>query len=134
MNFPIVTARFAAVLAILQIALMMWVVLSRNQSKIGIGDGGNEVLARRIRVHGNLTENIPIFLILLGLLEASGIDRTPVIALGSIFILARSCHAAGLSRSSGPHPLRIAGAVGTNFCIATAAGMLLWRTFGGAIA
>jgi hypothetical protein len=45
------------------------VVVSTSHSSQGIGDGGNEDLARIARRHGNLTENAPIFLIALASLE-----------------------------------------------------------------
>ena len=69
MDFPIITATTASTVAFLQIFLGFLVGFKRLKTKTGIGDGGNEALARQIRVHGNLIENAPIFLILLVLLE-----------------------------------------------------------------
>ena len=131
MNFPTVTAQVACVMAILQIILMLRVGASRFGAKIPIpiGDGGNADLERAIRVHGNLIENLPIFLILLGLLEISGVDRMTISILGLAFFIIRLCHAIGMSsKKTAPHPLRAVGAFGTVLCILATAGMLLWRT------
>ncbi|AFY56907.1 putative MAPEG superfamily protein related to glutathione S-transferase [Rivularia sp. PCC 7116] len=107
MNFPVIAAGCASILALLQVFLAGLVGFARFKHKVGIGDGGNEVLARKIRVHGNLIENAPIFLILLALLELSGIDKTTVAILGGVFILARISHAYALSRTTNPlTPLR----------------------------
>ncbi|MBE9031731.1 MAPEG family protein [filamentous cyanobacterium LEGE 11480] len=113
MSFPTVTAQVASVLAIFQVVLMMRVGLTRAQSQVGIGDGGDPALARKIRVHGNLIENAPIFLIVLGLLEMTGISRSLVSILGLAFFLVRIAHAYALSGNSGASPLRAVGAFGT---------------------
>ena len=82
----------------------------RLKTNTGIGDGGDERLARRIRVHGNLIENAPIFLILLVLLELTGTGKIKVAALGFVFVLGRLAHAIGYSQSASPTaPLRAVG-------------------------
>ena len=43
-------------------------MLHRNRHKIGIGDGGDKALARKIRVHGNFVEYVPLGLLLMALL------------------------------------------------------------------
>ena len=70
-----ITLTIAGAAAILHVWLSLRVSRLRRPLKIGVGDGGNEVLLRRMRAHGNFAENMPIFLILLGLLElATGGD------------------------------------------------------------
>lgn len=129
MTFPQTTAQIASVLALLQVILMMLVVRNRFQTQIGIGFGDNNILERRIRVHGNFIENVPIFLILLGLLEMLGMTQGVIAGLGFLFLLLRIAHALGLSKTSKPHPLRVIGATGTVLCLVGAASMLLWQTW-----
>ena len=131
MNFPTVTAQVASVLAIFQVALMIRVGLTRAKTQVGIGDGGDHALARKIRVHGNLIENAPIFLIMLGLLEMSGINRPVVTSLGLAFFLVRIAHAYALSSTAGASPLRAIGVFGTIFCLVATAGLLLWQSLTG---
>ena len=128
MIFPAITAATAAVIALLQIYLMMSVGLVRVRTGIGIGDGGEEALALKMRRHGNLIENAPIFLILLAFVELAGSPVWLVVTLGTTFVMARFAHAAALSRTAGPHPLRPVGALGTVLSIAAAGGYLLWLT------
>ena len=69
-SFPVITALTAALVALLQTGLMLAVGITRLQTGIGIGDDGQEPILSKIRRHANLTENAPIFLIVLGLLAA----------------------------------------------------------------
>ena len=117
--FPAVTAATAGALGIWHVALMLLVGAGRVKFKTGLGDGGNEALARRIRMHGNLTENGPLFLMLLGLVELSGRSQHLVMAIGPLVVLLRVCHAFGLSMHFGPGPnaFRAIGAAGTTLSI-----------------
>ena len=63
--------------------------------------GGDELLARRIRVHANFTENVPIALALMALLELSGLAAPWLWSLGSVLLIARVLHSIGLSGNSG---------------------------------
>jgi len=112
MEFPIVTAYVAGLIGILQFALMMAVGLARGPAGVSLGDGGNETLQRNIRRHGNLTENAPIFILLLGLLELAGGNATYVLYLGALFVVARLAHALALSGVAAG-VLRPVGAFGT---------------------
>jgi len=105
-----ITLTIAAAAAILHIWLSLRVSRLRRPLKIGFGDGGNETLLRRMRAHGNYAENMPIFLILLGLLELAGGDRMILWAAAIAFILARLLHAFGMDRPGG-NWMRVAGIV-----------------------
>ena len=128
MTFPQTTAIITAVVAIFQVVLMLRVGFTRLNTQISIGAGGDEALERRIRVHGNLTENAPIFLLLLALLEGIGMSSTIIGIIGLIFFLVRIAHAYALSYTSKPHPLRAVGAFGTVLCLVGTAGTLLFQT------
>jgi uncharacterized membrane protein YecN with MAPEG domain len=112
-HLPLATAAAAAALALLQTGLMMHVGFGRLRTATGLGDGGDEGLLRRIRMHGNLAENGALFLVLLGLAEISGDWGMAVPAIAAAFVICRLAHAFGLSRGSGPNPFRFVGAMGT---------------------
>ena len=132
MDFPIITATTASILAFLQIFLGFLVGFKRLKTKTGIGDGGNEALARQIRVHGNLIENAPIFLILLVLLELTGTGKIMIAIIGTVFVFGRIAHAYGLSQSSYVlAPLRGVGAGSSSLAIVVTAGMILSHVFKG---
>ena len=95
-----ITLTIAGAAAILHIWLAARVSRLRRQFKISIGDGGNDALSRRMRAHANYAENMPIFLILLALLEFAGGDRRILWAIGIAFVLARLAHAFGMDRPS----------------------------------
>ena len=98
---PKITLLFASLHILLMLVLAVPVVLHRNTHKIGIGDGGDKRLARKIRVHGNFVEYVPIALLVLALLELSGLPVAWVWGFGGALLLGRLLHAFGLSRSGG---------------------------------
>ena len=96
-----ITLLFASPHVLLMIVLLARVVHRRRDLKVGIGDGGDELLASRIRVHANFTENVPIALALMALLEVSGFAAPWLWSLGGVLLIARVLHSIGLSGSSG---------------------------------
>ena len=78
---PIVSV-YAAVLGLVFVALSVRVVGARREARIAIGDGGDELLQRRIRAHANFSEYVPIALILLALAESNGAAPLLLHALG----------------------------------------------------
>lgn len=112
-SFPYVTAATAAFVAVLQMLLLLTVARGRGTYQTGLGDGGHPGLLRRIRMHGNLAENAPIFLILLALVEASGQRPQAVPLFAAGFIVARLSHIVGLSIGSGANIFRLIGVLGT---------------------
>ncbi len=84
-----ITATYAAALGILTAGLGFATVITRAKSKVSWGDGGNLSLQRAIRAHGNLIEYMPIFLILLVILENSGASAGWLHILGAIFLAGR---------------------------------------------
>ena len=104
-----ITALYAGVLAILIVVLASRVVRVRQTTAIGLGDGSNAVLLRRIRIHGNAVENIPIGLLLMLILEVNGASAILLHGLGLSLTLGRFAHAQGLSGSPGASAGRVAG-------------------------
>jgi uncharacterized membrane protein YecN with MAPEG domain len=119
-----ITLTIAGAAALLHIWLASRVSRLRRQFSVSVGDGGNEPLLRRIRAHANYAENMPIFVILLALLELAGGDRRILWGLGIAFILARILHAFGMDQPS-PSRLRLVGMVASTLLIIGAAGWAL---------
>ena len=104
-NPPNITALYAAVLGLLAAFLTVRVIVTRVRLKIDAGDGGNPVMQQAIRAHANLTEHVPIALILIALAEAGGARPLIIHGLGAMLVVARVASAWGLS-----HTLSLEGA------------------------
>ncbi|MBO9664927.1 MAPEG family protein [Dokdonella sp.] len=124
-----ITAIYAALAALLVLVLAARVVIARNTRKVGLGDGGDGDLARRIRAHANALENLPLALLLLLLLELNQTQPVLLHGLGIALIVARIAHAIGLSRSSGHSVGRFGGTGLTWLVMLAMALLLLWQAF-----
>jgi len=113
MNAPVITALYAALLALLVFGLTMNVVRLRRRYQVGLGDGGHQPLACALRAHGNATETIPLVLILLALVELLGASPTALHAYGALLLIARIAHAIGLSGTPGMSFGRFYGTLAT---------------------
>ncbi|MBS7807705.1 MAPEG family protein [Variovorax sp. PCZ-1] len=90
------TLLFAGCCALLQCALTALVILRRAQTNIAFLDGGDDQLMRRIRAHGNFSETAPMALLLMALLEISGLSNAWLIGFGIALLLGRILHAQSL--------------------------------------
>ena len=66
------TLCLAAAAALVNIWLVLRIGRLRTQFKVSVGDGGHDLLARRMRAQLNFVENVPLVVILTGLIEFSG--------------------------------------------------------------
>ncbi len=98
---PKITLLFASLHVLLMLALLIPISRHRHGHKIGLGDGGDLLLARKVRVHGNFIEHVPFALLMLALLELCGLPALWLWVLGSVLLLARVMHAVGFSRTAG---------------------------------
>jgi uncharacterized membrane protein YecN with MAPEG domain len=104
------TLSLAAAAAIINLWLQIRIGNLRMKDKILYGDGGDEMLLRRMRAHANFTENTPLVLILVGAIELAGNGGLWLAVVGAIYMLARVAHAIGMDGGS-VHRLRSAGAL-----------------------
>ena len=95
-----ITALYAGLNGLILLVLAIRVARQRGISKVGLGTGGDAMLERASRIHGNAAENIPIVLILLGLGEAGGSSPILLHAIGIGLTLGRLLHVWGLTQSS----------------------------------
>lgn len=125
-----VTGPTAVVLGLLSIYLSVRVSVQRGKTAAGLGDGGDAILLQRIRQHGNLAENAPMALILLGLAEAQGAPVAWSWASAAILIAARLIHPFGIRHDQPANPLRIVGSVGTSLAMLISAAAIVKLNLG----
>jgi uncharacterized protein len=122
-----ITGIYAALAVILIIILAIRVVAYRRTHKIGMGDGDDVELRKRIRAHGNAIEYVPLYLVLLLLLELDQTLPTLIHTFGIILIVARLAHAWGVSHHTGISPGRAIGVVLTFGGLLAMSLLLLWQ-------
>ena len=96
-NPPVITAAYAALVGLLAAFLTVRVIIFRGRFNVDAGDGGQPVLAQSIRAHGNMAEQAPIALLLIGFAEMLQAPAFAIIGLGAVMLLARLASAWGLS-------------------------------------
>lgn len=92
-----ITTFTAAILGAWLIVLSARVIRMRGKAGVAIGDGGNDLLSRRIRAHGNFCEYAPLALILLFLAEAQGANFWLLTISALLLLAGRLMHGTALS-------------------------------------
>ena len=104
-----ITALYAGLLALLFVGLSVQVIRRRVSNMVSLGDGGDAELSRRVRVHGNFAEYVPLALILIALSETLGAPALLLHALGLATLVGRASHAWGLSPANKMQAFRTVG-------------------------
>jgi uncharacterized protein len=108
-----VTALYAGLLTPLFILLSVRVIRQRRSGKIGLGDGGNADMLRRMRVHANFAEYVPFALLLMGLAESAQTSNWILHLAGAALVVGRIFHAYGVSQSPENFFFRVSGMAAT---------------------
>jgi hypothetical protein len=116
---------YAAVLALVFVALSVNVIKGRRERRVAIGVSGAGDLERRVRAHGNFAEYAPFALLLIAMAELRGTPPLVLHALCASLLLGRLVHAWGVSRTDEDLRVRVAGMAATFAAIAGAALALL---------
>ena len=124
-----ITGLYAALAALLIVFLAIRVVAYRRTAKIGMGDGDNPEMRKRIRAHGNAIEYLPLGLLLLLILELNQTVPLLLHIFGIILIVARIAHAWGVSHHTGLSPGRMVGVILTFGLLIVMSLLLLWQFF-----
>jgi hypothetical protein len=103
-----ITLTIGGACALLSIWLAIRVSHVRRLNSVSIGDGGNAVVATRMRAHANFAEYTPIFLILLAAVELAVGANMWLWGIAILFVLSRLAHPFGMDRPA-PNALRMAG-------------------------
>lgn len=123
-------ASYVAMLVLLGLALSIRVIQTRRSQLIGLGDGEDRDLRRRIRAHGNYSEYAPLMGLMLLALPLLGAREWLIHAIAVPGLVGRLLHAIGLSRSAGPSFGRVGGMIltlGSLTAGAVALLVLAWR-------
>lgn len=121
-----ITMLYAALLALIYIGLTLYTVEGRFKYRVGLGDGGNEAMAQRIRAHANFAEFVPFALLLIFFVEYARYPVMLVHGLGIALVIARLLHVAGLVSSAGKSFGRMWGTILTLIVMLVSAVLLLW--------
>ena|SRR5665647_1116932 len=104
MQLPSVTSAYLGILALLYAALGMQVSRLRRGNRVLFGDGENLRLRSAIRAHANFAEYVPIIVLMVAMLEMSGMPAIRVHLLMAGLLVARLLHPLGMY--AGPRSLQ----------------------------
>src|SRR3979411_1101500 len=130
MHLPSITGLYLAILALLYAVLGFQVSRLRRGNRVLFGDDDNRELRSAIRAHANFAEYVPIIVLMVALLEISGLPALRVHLLMGTLLVARLLHPLGMY--VGPRTLqfqicRVGGIVLTWLVLVAAALMALIR-------
>jgi uncharacterized membrane protein YecN with MAPEG domain len=125
-----ITGIYAGICGLLLGVLYVRISQRRLTTKIGVGSGGDAELEQRVRAHGNLVESAPFALVLLYLIEQTGLSSTYIHVFGAAFVFARLAHAQGLSTTTGRSAGRFYGSLGTVILLFVMSALLIARSIG----
>ena len=120
MPLPI-TSLYAALTALVFLALSWRVIRYRRANVISLGNSGDKNLLKRMRAQANCAEYAPLALILMMLSELNGAPPVALHTMGAAFVAGRVLHAYGFASTPQKIILRQAGMALTLAMIAAAA-------------
>lgn len=95
MDMP-VTLTMGALAALINMWLAVRIGRVRGSEKVSIGDGGSDIVLRRMRAQANFVENTPFVLILIAALELAGHGSVMLWSIGYIYMASRVAHGLGM--------------------------------------
>jgi uncharacterized membrane protein YecN with MAPEG domain len=104
-----IAALYAGLLTGLFILLSVAVIRRRHQTKVALGHRGDSLLKRRIRVHANFAEYVPLALLLLALAESLSVPAWLLHLFGISLSAGRMIHAFGVSQVLEDFRFRVVG-------------------------
>ena len=125
-NIPTILPIYAALMAIMFVVLSIRTIRQRRQLKINLGDAGNKDMQRAMRVHANFAEYVPLSLLMIYLVEQSGVYAWFVHALCMGLLVGRVSHAYGVSQQRENFAFRVTGMYLTFTVLIACAAHLLW--------
>ena len=123
-----ITLTYASFFALFALVLSYRAGTTRGKLGISVlyGDPLNMEFAEKVRVHQNFLEYVPMILIVMGAIEASGGSSMVLYVVGDLLFIARIAHAIGLKHDNIAHKGRLIGAGGTALITLAVAGYGLW--------
>lgn len=111
---------YAGLLGLIFLFLSIRVIGGRRLARVGLGDGGDRVLQRRMRAQANFAEYVPLVLLLMLLAELQGVSSWVLHGVGACLVLGRLVHALSISREPEPSGGRVVGMAFTFSALGTA--------------
>ncbi len=108
-----VTPFYAGLATLFFVFLSFRVIGMRRAAHVALGDGGDRLLMRRLRAHGNFAEYVPLAIVLMALAELQDTSIWVLHFIGVALIAGRLVHAYGVSQEPERIKLRVAGMVMT---------------------
>ena len=127
-----VTPFYAALFALLFFALSVRTLRLRKKLQIAVGDAGNKHMLRAMRVHGNFAEYVPLTLLLIFMVEGTGVPSVWVHAFCIALLAGRLSHAFGVGQVDEQFQYRVFGMAATFVALVGSALLILWRYAAGA--
>jgi uncharacterized membrane protein YecN with MAPEG domain len=118
----VATLSAAAAAAVINIWLSIRIGQLRTKLKISVGDGGNELLQRRMRAQLNFAENTPVVLVMLAAIEFARLGNPYLLYIGAIYSIGRVLHGLGMDGGS----FGIGRTIGTLITMLTQLGLAIW--------
>ena len=114
----VITAFFSSILALIFYKLSINVIRLRRKYKVSLGSSKkHKDLDQAIRAHGNLSEFLPIGLILLACLEVNHLPKIVVFMCGLFFLIGRYLHATSFLKEEIDSSNRVLGMKITHWSI-----------------
>lgn len=120
-----ITSILTGLFCLFMVALSLRVSLRRREMNVSVGDGGDKVLQRRIRAHGNFIENAPLMVLAVAVIEYNAGVRWLVAVIALAFLVSRVVHAIGILYMERP-TLRAIAMVMQHSAFVVAGLWLLW--------
>jgi uncharacterized membrane protein YecN with MAPEG domain len=125
-----VTSLYASLLTLMFVFLSVRTLRLRRRLRIAIGDASHPEMLRAMRVHANFAEYVPLSLLMLYFVEASGANAVFVHAIALCLVIGRAAHAYGLSQPKENYKFRVTGMTLTFTCLLSAAIIMLIKFLG----
>lgn len=125
----LITPLYAAIIALLFVALSVRTLRLRHRFRVAIGSGDNRVLERAARAHANFAEYVPLALVLIFFLEIQTGNTLLVHILCAALVIGRLSHAYGVSQTKENFRFRVFGMAMTFTVILSSAGRLIFAYF-----
>ena len=124
---PVITATYAALLALFLIAMSAYVIATRAKTDVLLGPGDSVDMLVAMRRHGNLIEYMPFAILIMALAEIHGLSATWLHVAGIALVAGRLIHPFGVAAKSALAP-RVVGILATFAAILIPAGAILFST------
>ena len=118
---------YAALLGVMFVLLSIRTLRIRRRLKVAVGDGGDALMLRAMRVHANFAEYVPLGLLLIAGVEVLSAPPALVHGLGIVLLTGRLTHAFGVSQEAEVYLYRVTGMALTFTCYLMASAAIIWH-------